>query len=149
MAEAGQQRRRVTALLGAVVDDVADIHGQASYRLRATLETDGILLYAWVIPGMIFTALVGLAYLPFLAHLPGPVRLQFLLAGGLFLSGALGFEMIQARYDSVHGVENMPYRLLVLVEETLEMIGAILFISTLLGYLAAMSDTIRLRITRG
>lgn len=130
------------------IDEASDIHGQASYRIQATLETEGVLRYAWVIPGMIFTVLVGLAYVRFLAHLPRGVRLRFVLAGTLFLSGALGLEMIQARYDSIHGVENMPYRLMVAAEESLEIVGAILFISTLLGYLASMSNSIRLRISR-
>lgn len=130
------------------IDDASDIHGQASYRIQATLETGGALAYAWVIPGMIFTVLAGLAYARFLAHLPRSVRLRFLLAGGLFLTGALVMEMIEARYDSIHGVENMPYRLMVAVEESLEMVGVILFISTLLGYLATMSESIRLRISR-
>jgi hypothetical protein len=129
------------------LDDAADIHGQASYRIQATFETGGALTYAWVIPAMILVALGGLLYLPFLAHLPRATRMRVLLAGGLFLLGAIGFEMIQGRYDSEHGLENLTYRLLVAVEETLEMAGSILFISTLLAYLTTMADDIRLRFT--
>jgi hypothetical protein len=130
------------------VDDAADVHGHASYKLNEVLNTGGFLAYAWVIPALMLTLVFVLAYIPFLRHLPRPVAGRFILAGALFVSGALGLEMIQARYDTLHGVENMPYRLMVAVEEGLEMAGTILFIAVLLSYLRGLSDMVALRITR-
>lgn len=128
------------------IDDAADVHGHTSYTLREVFDTSGFLAYAWIIPAAALVALVGLAYLRFLLHLPSPVRRQFVIAAALFLAGALVMEAIEGRYDTQHGVENMPYRLMVGVEETLEMAGIILFISTLLGYLASMGKAVRLRV---
>jgi hypothetical protein len=130
------------------VDDAADVHGHASYKLNEMMNTGGFLAYAWVIPAAVLTLLFVVAYIPFLRHLPRPIALRFVIAGAIFVGGALGMEMIQARYDTVHGVENMPYRIMVAIEEGMEMAGTILFISVLLTYLRSLSDTVQLRISR-
>jgi hypothetical protein len=133
--------------LGLSVDDAADVHGHASYKLHETLDTGGFLAYAWVIPAAALTLIFVVAYIPFLRHLPRAVALRFIIAGALFVGGALGMEMIQARYDTLHGVENMPYRIMVAIEEGMEMAGTILFISVLMSYLRGLSNTIQLRIS--
>lgn len=56
--------------------------------------TSGFLSFGWVIPGMILVAIFGLSYLRFFFDLPGRTRWLFLLAGGLYVGGALGFEML-------------------------------------------------------
>jgi len=124
------------------VDDAADLHGHTSYRLQATFETGGWFAYAWVVPAAIACAIVGLIYIRFLAHLPASTRWRFVVAGVLFLTGALVMEMIEGRYDTQHGVENMPYRIMVAIEESLEMIGVVIFISALLTYLATIAERI-------
>ncbi|MCO5176918.1 MAG: hypothetical protein M9890_08130 [Thermomicrobiales bacterium] len=128
------------------LDEAADIHGQASYTLNEKLNTSGFLAYAWIIPAALLVLVVGLAYLRFLLHLPPDVRIRVAIAGAVFLSGALVMEAIEGRYDSSHGVETMTYRVMVGIEETLEMAGTILFISTLLAYLASLAETVELRI---
>jgi hypothetical protein len=128
------------------IDDAADLHGHTSYRLQATFETGGFFAYAWVIPAAIACFLVGLAYLRFLADLPPPIRWRFLIGGLLFLTGALVMEMIEGRYDTQHGVENMPYRIMVAIEESLEMAGIVLFISALLTYLAKTANQVVFRV---
>lgn len=128
------------------VDEAADIHGQVSYALNEKLNTSGFLAYAWIIPAAVLVVVVGLAYLRFLMKLPPDVRIRIIIAGAIFLSGALVMEAIEGRYDSSHGVETMTYRVMVGIEETLEMAGAILFISTLLAYLASLAEAVELRI---
>lgn len=130
-------------------DDAADVHGHASYKLDEMLETGGFLAYAWVIPAAIMVVVVGLFFIRFVLHLPSPTRARYIIAGGLFLAGALGMEMIQARYDTMHGVENMPYRIMVAAEEGLEMAGTILFLSASMRYLSGLGEAVRLRITSG
>lgn len=131
------------------VDDAADIHGHTSYKLDEMLDTGGFLAYAWVIPAVFLVVAVGLFFVRFVLHLPPRTRTRYVVAGALFLAGALGMEMIQARYDTLHGVENMRYRIMVAVEEGLEMSGTILFLSASLRYLAGLSDGVRLRIDHG
>ena len=128
------------------IDDAADLHGQSSYKLREMFETGGFLTYAWVIPGAIACVAVGLAYLRFLTDLPPSVRWRFLVGGALFIAGALVMEMIEARYDSQYGVENMPYRIMVAIEESLEMSGLVIFISALLAYLSSLAERVEIRV---
>lgn len=117
-----------------------------SYKLQEMFETGGLLTYAWVIPAGIACAAVGLAYLRFLGDLPPAIRWRFVIGGALFLTGALVLEMIEGRYDTQRGVENMPYRIMVAIEESLEMTGIVIFISALLTYLSELADTVEFRI---
>jgi hypothetical protein len=128
------------------IDDAADLHGHTSYKLQEMFETGGYLAYAWVVPAGIACAVVGLAYLRFLGDLPPSIRWRSVVGGVLFLTGALVMEMIEGRYDSQHGVENMPYRIMVAIEESLEMAGIVVFISALLTYLSELADTVEFRV---
>lgn len=128
------------------IDDAADLHGQTSYTLQAMFETGGFLAYAWVIPAAVACVVVGIAYLRFLVDLPAAIRWRFVLAGTLFVSGALGMEMVQASYDTRNGVENMPYRIMVAIEESLEMAGIVLFIGALLSYLSDTVGRVEIRV---
>ena len=128
------------------IDDAADLHGHTSYKLQEMFETGGLLTYAWVIPAGAGCVAVGLAYLRFLRDLPPPIRWRFVIGGALFVAGALVMEMIEGRYDTQHGVENMPYRIMVAIEESLEMAGIVIFISALLTYLAALAEKVEIRV---
>ncbi len=128
------------------IDDAADLHGHTSYKLQEMFETGGFLAYAWVIPAGIACAVVGLAYLRFLGDLPPAIRWRFVIGGVLFLTGALVMEMIEGRYDTQRGVENMPYRIMVAIEESLEMAGIVVFISALLTYVSELASKVEFRI---
>lgn len=59
------------------------------------------------------------------------------MAGALFLSGAVGFEMLEGKHvaqEGLAGKDDLYYMLLVTCEETLEMIGVIVFIYALTTY---------------
>ncbi len=128
------------------IDDAADLHGHTSYKLQEMFEFGGFFAYAWVIPAAIACVAIGFTYLRFLVDLPRPIRWRFLLGAVLFISGALVLEMIEGRYDTQHGVENMPYRIMVAIEETLEMTGAVIFLSALLTHLSTVARTVEVYI---
>ena len=104
----------------------------------------GFIYYAWVVPGAIFVLIVALAYLRFFASLPRKTRRQFLVAGALFVLGALGMEMLSAQlissYGGVESLNSMPdiIRISAAVvtagEEFLEMLSIVVFIYALLSY---------------
>lgn len=109
----------------------------------------GIFYFAWIIPAMAGVALLGLLFLGllflgFLSRLPSSTRGSFIIAGSLYLGGAIGIEMLGGRYAELHGFENLTYQLFAHLEESLEMAGIILFIHTLLRYLAEQYPEIRL-----
>jgi hypothetical protein len=131
-------------------DEFASIHEQAGEMLRKQLGiTGGPLFFAWVIPGAALVALFGIALLRFLRNLPRPTRRRLLAAGVLFLSGAIGLELVGGAYAAVHGQHNMSFVLIATVEETLEMVGAAVLLYALLAYIPVVSPDVvyRVRVT--
>jgi hypothetical protein len=126
------------AFLGAIflffsIDEIAMFHERVGQTLGFFFTGSGPLLYLWVIPGAIFTLIVGLSYLRFLGHLPTDIRMLVVLAGAIFVGGALGVEVVSAWYEDNHGI-TLTYRLLDTTEETMEKLGIVLFIYALLTY---------------
>jgi hypothetical protein len=113
--------------------------------LRKALNLGGLFYFIWVIPGAIFVLLTALAYLKFLLHLPRKTRDLFLLAGSIYVGGALGMEMVCGYYADTVGQRNLIYGLMVSVEEILEMVGVIVFIYALLSYIGFYLEDIDLR----
>ena len=77
-------------------DEAAMIH---EGLIGTTLTTyfgrgEGVMYYSWYKLYIPLVLLIGLAYVPFLIRLPPRYSLRFLLAGAVFLSGAIAFEMI-------------------------------------------------------
>ena len=103
----------------------------------------GIFYFAWIIPAMAGVVLLGLLFLGFLSRLPSSTRWSFIIAGSLYLGGAIGVEMLGGRQAEIHGFENLTYQLFAHLEESLEMAGIILFIHALLRYLAEQYPEIR------
>ena len=130
------------------IDEAASIHEMLIGPMRGLLgqEASGIFFFAWVIPGIAVAVIFGLSYLRFLLHLPFTTRWNVVLAGTLYLGGAIGMELIGGRYAHIHGVENLTYSMLATVEESLEMAGAIIFIHALLHYIANNYQEIRFQL---
>ena len=91
--------------------------------------------YAWILPGVAVTAVIGLASLRFLRSLPRRTALLFVAAGTLFVGGAVGFEAVGGWYSGAYGADNPVFVAVMTVEETLEMVGASLFLYALVAYL--------------
>ena len=103
--------------------------------MRLALDLDGWFRYAWVVPASVLV-MIGLAvYLPFLVRLPRKTCCSMLIAGALFLGGAMGVELVGGRYASLYGIETLAYQFIILTEEVMEMLGVTLFICTLLAYI--------------
>lgn len=118
------------------IDECFLIHERLNMFLDDHFYTKGIFYYDWVIPGSIFVLVFVTAYLQFIFHLPTNTRWRFLGAGVLYLSGALGMEMVSGQYIYTHGLDDsMALALLNGIEEAAEMLGAVCFIRALLLYL--------------
>ena len=114
------------------LDEVVQIHEHAS----GWFDTGGVLYFDWVIPASIVVAIFAASYLGFLAHLPRRSRRLFVAAGILYVGGALGMELPLGWWTDRAGRDNLTYALIDLVEESLEMIGASLFLYALVEYVA-------------
>jgi hypothetical protein len=121
------------------LDEAAALHESLSKPVRLLLGTHvgGALFFTWVVPYLVGTLLVALAYRRFLFALPARTRLLFILAALLLVGGALGMEMVEGPYAAVHGVRNLGMTVFSTIEESLEMAGVVVFNYALLTYIEA------------
>ena len=147
------------------LDEVASLHERLSHGPIASLARNlpglgaiGFFSRFWVVPATIFTIIFVLAYLRFLVALPRETRRLFILAGAVFVLGALGMEMLSARVVSSYGIEDWgnvsgyPKMLVILqtvVEELFEMLGIVVFIYALLAYIGSHAKEITVRVRVG
>ena len=135
-------RRRPWWLLAGVVafmavDEATLIHERFIGPTRALLGIDsGPLLFAWVVPAAIASAIFAVATRRFIGSLPRHTRRLMITAFALFVGGALGVELFGSAYASTHGREVFGYTLIVAVEEALEMVGVATLIYALLAYIS-------------
>lgn len=135
---ASPRQRRYWSLLAAVfgylsIDEAVGLHEQ----LNELVHLGGPLYFGWILPAGIAVLLLGLAYLRFLWQLPAETRRRFVLAGVLYVGGALVMEIPLGLWTEAHGDAGLGYSLIDFVEELLEMIGATLFLLALLRHAAA------------
>jgi lipopolysaccharide export LptBFGC system permease protein LptF len=69
-------------------------------------------------------AVVALAFIPFLLSLQRRLALMFVVAGVIYVAGAIVVELLSEELDA----DSFAYVLAVALEEGLEMLGALLFL---------------------
>jgi hypothetical protein len=124
------------------LDEAAKVHETIGDIIGARIGEYSLrkYTYSWVIFGLAFVAAVGLVYVRLLLRLRRGLAGLLVLSAAVFLLGAVAIESISA---SVHkgSVAGFPpglsFSRAVALEETLEMLGAILLIHVLLRVLAA------------
>lgn len=119
------------------LDEVAQIHEMASAPLRHRLGTGGFLYHAWVVPALIFVVALLVTYLPFLARLPLRTSMLLVLSGMVYVTGALGMELVGGYIVDHHPGEGVLRYVVTTLEESLEMCGIVLLIHALLTHRAA------------
>jgi hypothetical protein len=127
------------------VDEAASIHELAIRPMRRALNLSGLLAFGWVIPGAAFVAIVGAIFLRFLLRLPLSTRRLFVIAGGLYVGGALGFEMLGGLLLTKYGM-GLATALEAVAEEALEMTGIVVFLHALLQHLGRIAGSVSFRI---
>ena len=121
------------------IDEVLSFHEE----LGKLIKLGGVLYFSWVIPAAVLVLVLGAAYIPFLRALPRPMRLRFLLAGAIYVGGAVGMELPLGYWTAHHGTDNLGYGLIDAAEEALEMLGLNLFLLALLDHLAQKGWAVR------
>lgn len=118
------------------LDEITQVHELSIQHVRNFLHVQGFLYYAWIIPATLFVFTLALIYFRFWLHLPARTRVLFLLAAGLYLGGTLVVEAISGQYHWLHGTKNIVIALLTTLEEFMEMMGIVVFLSSLLDYIS-------------
>jgi hypothetical protein len=139
---AAPRQSRYWSLLAAVfgylsIDEAVGLHEQ----LNEIVHLGGPLYFSWILPAAAAVLLLGIAYLRFLLGLPEETRRRFILAGALYVGGALIMEIPLGLWTEAHGDGDLGYALIDFAEESLEMIGATLFLVALLRHAAAHGPT--------
>ena len=128
------------------VDEIAMIHELLSV-LRKPLNASGFFYFTWVIPAGLFLIIFTVIFSSFIKSLPKKVRNLFILSGIIYVGGAIGIEMISAYHAELHGENNLIYKMITTVEESLEMMGILVFIYSLLFYLQNYLGSINLSVS--
>ena len=116
------------------IDENTGVHERFTLITRNSLNTSGLLYYAWVIPYGIALLVFLIVYLKFLSRLPKATAWLFVFSGLVFVMGALGFEMLGGWVEENYGINNISFYILYTCEEFLEMLGLVGFIYALIDY---------------
>lgn len=119
-------------------DEFFELHERLIKPMRSTFKASGLLYFAWVIPYTVALGLLALIYFKFVISLPVRTRRLFLIAGLIYVAGALGMELLGGQYYEKARRFDAVYSLVfVTIEELLEMTGLVVFIHALLSYIDA------------
>jgi hypothetical protein len=113
------------------IDEAVSLHE----LLSALFDTEGVLRFGWVIPAGVLVLVLGLVYVGFLRRLARPTARRFVLAGALYVTGAVVFELPLGWWTDQYGDDSLGYALIDWCEETLEFIGLTVFAAALLAHL--------------
>lgn len=132
------------------LDEFAMIHELLIEPVRTSLDTGGLLYFAWLIPYAAAVVVIGAAVAPAIWRLGNRFRALFGVAALLYLGGAMGVEMLGGRYyEEQEATVDLKYRLFQTVEETLEFSGLIALVYTLLELLRIRTKGLQLHVDFG
>jgi hypothetical protein len=121
------------------VDEMCSIHELLIPILRGAMHTSGLLYFPWVIPAFFLVIIFLIVFRKFILALPNKTKIQFILAGIVYVFGALGMELIGGYIADNYGY-NTVYGIASTIEELLEMFGVVIFINALLNYLQSQAS---------
>jgi len=124
-------------------DEMVSIHERLIVPLRNRFDLQGPFWFAWVVVAIPIVVLFAAASIPFLRSLTTRARALFVLAGIVYVGGALGMEMFGSWYTHTFGGKNLTYSMITTAEEFLEMAGVIVFVYALLDRLSMVTPVFR------
>ncbi|MDN3688861.1 hypothetical protein [Cyclobacterium jeungdonense] len=93
----------------------------------------------WILTYFPILLIVGVYFIPFFLKIPKKTRKSFVIAGTVFIGGAVGVELLGDWYIIFWSEADIYYALLFTLEELFEMIGVLLFIRALVTYISNYS----------
>jgi hypothetical protein len=137
-------------------DEGLALHEALMDYVQQTLHASGVLYYAWVIPYAGLVVMVVLIYARFLLRLPRGIAIRFVIAGAVYVGGALGLEMVAGYMGETQAYSKRAFptwlfraqwEVEYLVEETMEMLGAAYFLVALLRYIELGGEPLQVTVT--
>jgi len=110
----------------ASLDETAELHENLGGIVDPSGDLGGVLYFDWIIPAIAILGALALVFLPFVRALRPATRNRLVLAGVIFVGGAVGMELPLGWVTERAGPDSLAYALVDWVEETLELAGAAL-----------------------
>lgn len=125
------------------IDEGAGIHELSGTFVNRFIEPQGLLRFSWVVVAFVALAMFGVTFARFTFRLPPETRRRFIVAGLLYVGGAVGVEMLAGLYiDMTRAWRSPIYYALATFEESLEAAGMSFMVVALLAHLR---DHLRIR----
>ena len=154
-AKAARDKERVfwKVLTGAffflAVDEASSIHEIISVMVAQSLHAGGVFSRAWVIPYGIGALIFAALTLRPLLRLQPRTRYGLIIAGGMYVVGAICFEMLETTIT--HGtvetrlLRSLLYSFFIVCEEVMEMLGVALALRTCLLHFMGSARILNLK----
>jgi hypothetical protein len=110
------------------LDEAAELHEHLGGHFSSAIYFD------WVIPAAVIVAALVIAFIPFIRALDPRTRMRLIIAGVIYVGGALVMELPLGWWTERHGMDTLGYALIDWVEETMEMVGSALAFAALLAH---------------
>ena len=138
-------RWRVLAVVmaGLALDEVVGLHEVLDEGLTDAAGFTDPSRPLWVVGAVVFVGAVVLWMLPLLSSLAPRHRWRWILAGAVFCSGAVVVEVIAHPWYAPAAEADLGYLLLVVLEEGLELVGATMFLSAIIGEISERAAAVR------
>ncbi len=109
--------------LGMSLDESVSFHELMIDPLRNQFDLGGLLFFSWIIPAFLLCIGVAIYFLPFLRAIPPIYATWMIIAGGLYVAGALGMEAIGGFFADRDGNKSFGYIASTTLEESLEILA--------------------------
>ncbi|MEG4854539.1 hypothetical protein QUB10_27085 [Microcoleus sp. B5-D4] len=117
------------------LDEAGSLHEKLIDPLRGLLNATGVFYFTWIVPFGFLVVIFLFSYSKFVLHLPVSTKKLFVAACALYIGGAIGMEMVGGYISSTMGEWGLSYKIVVNIEESLEMLGIVVFIHALTSYI--------------
>jgi len=108
----------------ACVDESIQIHE----HLARFATGSGVFYFSWIIPGAAIVVVLAMVFARFLFGLSREARQSLVVAGAVYLGGAIGMELPLGAYTERYGNETFGYAFIDWIEESMEIVGASMFL---------------------
>src|SRR3546814_4377432 len=88
--------------------------------LGPRMDNAGLFYFAWTLPALVLSIAGLVCFVPFILRFSGLDRALLIGSAVVFVSGAVGVEMLGGAEAEAAGIATFKYRLLATLEESLE-----------------------------
>jgi hypothetical protein len=133
--------------LALAVEELIGLHEDSLGHFTSRFDLPTYLKFAWVIPASVIVVFLTIYFAKWVFGQPAQVRKNLCLSAGLFLSGAMGMEMLGSHYFHSGEALSYKYALIIGLEESLEMAGAAWMLRTVGQFLLLTADSPMIRLS--